>query len=105
TGGEPALVLGLEGARQGTAYAWPYFLPDGQHFLYTATTAQSGASEVYLASLDGKETKRLLTADSSAIYAPSSLAATAANGGYLLFTREGALLAQPFDASHLTLTG
>ena len=100
TGGEPALVPGFDQSRQGIECRWPYFLPDGRHFLYLATTPQQETSGVYLASLDGKETKRLFTADSSAIYAPS-----AAGGGYLLFARDGALLAQPFDASRLTLTG
>ena len=57
-------------------------------------------SGVYVASLDGKETKRLLAADSSALYAPAP-----AGGGYLLFARDGALLAQPFDAGRLSLSG
>src|SRR5256885_7353922 len=94
TGGQPAPVPGLEASRQGIECRWPSFLPDGRHFLYLATTPQPETSGVYLASLDGKETKRLFTADSSAIYAPS-----AAGGGYLLFARDGALLAQSFDAS------
>ncbi|HEY3028159.1 MAG TPA: protein kinase [Pyrinomonadaceae bacterium] len=97
-GGAPAPVSGLEASPQGIECRWPSFLPDGNHFLYLATTPQQETSGVYLASLDGKETKRLFTADSSAIYAPS-----AGGGGYLLFARDGALLAQPFDASRLTL--
>jgi serine/threonine protein kinase len=99
-GGEPLPVPGLDQPRPGVEYRWPSFLPDGRHFLYLVTTAGQEASEVYLASLDGKETKLLLAADSSAIYA-----ASAAGGGYLLFARGEALLAQPFDASSLTLTG
>src|SRR5436190_2855475 len=99
-GGEPTLVPGLEGSSQGIDCRWPSFLPDGRHFLYLATTSKQETSGVYLASLDGKETKRLFTADSSAIFAPS-----AGGGGYLLFARDGALLAQPFDASRLTVTG
>jgi Tol biopolymer transport system component len=99
-GGEPTPVPGLGQLRQDATYRWPSFLPDGRHFLYLVTTALQEESEVYLASLDGKETKQLLAADSNAIYA-----ASAAGGGYLLFAREKALLAQPFDASRLTLTG
>ncbi len=99
-GGEPSLVPGLEGSPQGIECRWPSFLPDGRHFLYLVTTSQQETSGIYLASLDGKETKRLFTSDSSAIYAPS-----AAGKGYLLFARDGALLAQPFDASRLTFTG
>ncbi|MEP7273037.1 MAG: hypothetical protein ABI882_16170, partial [Acidobacteriota bacterium] len=105
TGGEPAPVPGVDQSRQGTDYRWPYFLPDGRHFLYLAGTPQQSASEVYLAALGEKEAKRLLTADSNAIYSASSPVASGASGGYLLFGREGALLAQPFDARHLTLVG
>jgi Tol biopolymer transport system component len=85
-GGESAPVPGLDQPRQGVEYRWPSFLPDGRHFLYLVTTAGQETSEVYFTSLDGKETKRLLTADSSAIYA-----ASAAGGGYLLFARAEAL--------------
>jgi Tol biopolymer transport system component len=78
---------------------WPQFLPDGYHFLYLMTTPQQTSSDVYVSSLDGKDTKRLLTAQSSAMYAASPA------GGFLLFARDGALLAQPFDANALTLSG
>ncbi len=104
-GGEPAPVPGVDQPPEGILYRWPHFLPDGHHFLYLATTTSPRAapqekSEVYLASLDGKESRRLLLADSNAMYA-----AAPAGGGYLLFAREGALVAQRFDASSLTLKG
>lgn len=100
TGGKPEPIPGMDQARQDVLLRWPRFLPDGKHFLYLVTTAQQGASEVFVATLDGKESKRLLAAQSSAIYANSPN-----GGGYLLFARDGALLAQPFDAGNLTLTG
>ncbi len=99
SGGEPTPVPGLDQPRPGVSYRWPSFMPDGRHFLYLVMTANQG-SAVYLASLDGKETKRLLAANSSAIYA-----AWTPGGGYLLFARQGALFAQPFDAASLALTG
>src|SRR5262249_52536618 len=79
----------------------PYFFPDGRHFLHYAKASQEPG--IYLASLDGKEGRRLLAADSDGIYAPS--ASGDVSKGWLLFLREGALLAQPFDARRLTLTG
>ena len=48
-----------------------------------------------MARLDGTEAKRLLDADGAAVYA----------SGYLLFPRQGELLAQSFDATRLTLDG
>ncbi len=100
TGGKPEPIPGMDQSRRDVLFRWPRFLPDGKHFLYLVTTAQEGTSEVFVATLDGKESKRLLTAQSSAIYANSPN-----GGGYLLFARDGALLAQPFDARNLTLTG
>ena len=51
---------------------------------------------VYVGSLDSTEIKRLLTAQSNAQYA---------SPGYLLFAREGTLMAQRFDTSKLELAG
>jgi Tol biopolymer transport system component len=99
-GREPTPVLGIDQANQETGYRWPAFLPDGHHFLCLKVTEQQGASGIYLASLDGKEPTRLLASDSQALYASS-----ADGSGHLVFAREGTLLAQPFDASGLKLTG
>jgi Tol biopolymer transport system component len=96
-GGEVTPVTTLDRSRQEIGHLWPYFLPDGRHFLYLAAIAQHAGGEVYLASLDGKETKRfLLVADTNAVYAPP---------GYLLFVREGTLFGQRFDAAQLQLAG
>ena len=74
--------------------------PDGKHFLYLATTASKNPSEVMMGSIDSSESKRLLPSTSSALYAPSL------NGeGHILFSRDGALLAQRFDADKLVLIG
>ena len=91
TGGEPALALRSD---QTAFYRWPAFLPDGRHFVVHRTPTQ-GATEIHLAALDSQETTRLLVADSQARYA----------NGHLLFARAGALLAAPFDANSLKLTG
>ena len=99
-GGEPTLVLGPDQANPEALYRWPTFLPDGSHFLYLRIAGQGESSGIYVASLDGKETTRLLAADSQAIFAASSTAS-----GHLLFARAGALLAQPFEASSLKLSG
>jgi Tol biopolymer transport system component len=91
TGGEPTLVL--RSGRTGL-HGMPVFLPEGRHFLVRRTTTQ-GVAEIHLAALDRQETTRLLAADSQARYA----------NGRLFFARAGALLAAPFDADSLKLTG
>jgi serine/threonine protein kinase len=92
-GGEVTPLTTLDKTRE-NSHRWPQFLPDGRHFLYFSR--QPEKSGVYVGSLDSKETKRILDTDYNALYAPP---------GYLLFVREAALMAQPFDAGKLALTG
>ena len=77
------------------AHFWPYFLPDGRHFLYFVRSASDDISGVYVRSIEsGAPARRLFASDTNAVYA----------SGSLLFTREGTLLRQGFDAARLTLT-
>jgi dipeptidyl aminopeptidase/acylaminoacyl peptidase len=72
-------------------------LPDGRHYLYLALSGQQANNAIYVMSLDSPETRRLLSgAEAGATYAPP---------GYLLFLRGTTLMAQPFDAERLELTG
>lgn len=89
-GGEPMPVTKLQPGER--SHRMPSFLPDGRHF----TFIPEGTTEIFLGSLDSEETKRLQSADSDAVYAPP---------GYLLFVRQGTLLAQVFDARKLELAG
>jgi hypothetical protein len=82
-------VTQLDTARQEAAHRWPYFLPDGHHFLYTVRSPLDEQSGVYAGSLDGKTKKRLLRFDSGAIYALP---------GYLLYLDGDTLLGHRVDA-------
>ena len=96
TGGSPIPATKL--SDQYTTHRWPWFLPDGNHFLYLAANhaATTGANTaVFWASLDGKENKRLFASPSSAIYA----------SGHLLYVRDNTLMAQLFDGSSGQLQG
>jgi hypothetical protein len=74
------------------SHYWPSFLPDGRRFLFTAKlwTSSAEASEqgIYLGSLDTPKIRRLLPDLSSAVYARPV---------YILFARNGTLMAAPFD--------
>jgi len=94
-GGASTALTKLDAAKNETTHRWPHFLPDGRHFLYSAGTV-GGALDVFLASLDAPTGVALLKAESNAIYAQP---------GYLLFSREKALLAQRFDAGRGQLLG
>jgi serine/threonine protein kinase len=90
-GGQPSPLT-----RQVTAgQAFPSFLPDGHHVLFYNLGTGNETSGIYVVSLDTGESKRLLGADSGAIFTPAS--------GQLLFVRQGTLMAQPFNPKTLTL--
>ena len=74
--------------------AWPQFLPDGRHFLYLAYDG-AGERTLKVGDLESKTLKSLGPAGSRTEYA----------SGHLLFVRQGALLAQPFDLGGLKLKG
>jgi serine/threonine protein kinase/Tol biopolymer transport system component len=75
---------------------FPWFLPDGHHFLYTRGLSRDGGAALYFADLDSKAQEQVLVADSNAVYALP---------GYVLFLRESTLMAQPFDADSGKTTG
>lgn len=100
TGGAPTLVTTLDPSRQESSHQWPYFLPDGRHFLYLVWSGQAGARGIYVGSLDSKETKRLLDADWGVAFGTGP-----GQTSYLLFLRGRTLMAQPFDIKALRLSG
>ncbi len=95
-GGTPAPVTVFGHELNEDSHRHPRFLPDGRHFLYLARV-NSGTPEngVMVGSLDGGPGKLLLRSPAAAEYA----------SGYLLFLRDAALMAQPFDPGRLELTG
>jgi eukaryotic-like serine/threonine-protein kinase len=95
-GGVPVGVTALDRARSERAHQWPQFLPDSRHFLYLSLTEKTEDRAIYLGSLDSGETALLTKSVSMATFSPS---------GHLLYLLEHALVAQPFDAKRLRLTG
>jgi Tol biopolymer transport system component/predicted Ser/Thr protein kinase len=92
-GGDSSPVAAMEG--QGKPQE-PYFLPDGNHYVFTAVPAQGTGGAIYAGSLDSKDATRLIAAQSNAVYA---------DPGYLFYQREGTLYAQPFNAKKVSLSG
>jgi serine/threonine protein kinase len=82
-------------AAQSTGHQYPHFLPGGQQFLFFAGGADA-VRGVYIGSLDSAESTRLVASDSQGAYLPP---------GWLLFVRQGALLAQRFDISRRVVSG
>jgi serine/threonine protein kinase/Tol biopolymer transport system component len=105
-GGEVTQVTTKDQEGQENSHLLPAFLPDGRHFLYSIRSGQKETRGIYLGSLD-ETVKRRLLGDFGAIrYMAAVTGATAGGGdGWLLFGRDGALLAQPFDARRHQFTG
>jgi hypothetical protein len=77
---------------------WPWFLPDGKHFIFPATSHTGGDPKqngIYFGSVDSTESHLVVATESAAQYA----------SGYLLYQANTALLAQPFDPQNGTLSG
>jgi len=98
---EKLTILSASGAE--TGHSAPVFLPDGVHFLYQRRSSKTDTAGIYEGSLDvapeKQSTKLLLATDLNALFVPSP------GGGKLLFLRENALMAQPFDVGKSEVSG
>ena len=98
-GGDPKPITTLDSTRKEGSHRWPFFLPDGKHFLYLIRTiSESGEAEgdaIYAGSLDGSTKKMILRSSSNAMYA----------NGHIVFIQDRTLMAQRFDPENLTLSG
>ena len=104
-GGVPWPLTSL--SQQEQSHLFPWLLPDGRHFIYTRSGGP--AAGIYVGALDKKpqeqSLQRLLPDQTNAMYVPANEAGADSGKGYLLFTREVTLMAQPFDADRLKVSG
>ncbi len=101
TGGEPRQLTTPDPEVVDSSHRWPHFLPDGEHFLFLSWTNDLTALRehggVFLASIAGDfDPVRVLADASRVVYAAP---------GYLLVLRDDDLIAVPFDADKLQVTG
>ena len=96
TGGSFTPATAIEQGKDATGHRFPWFLPDGRHFLYLSPHA-GAPNSVRVGSLDDatRPGKIVVEAESNAIYSM----------GHLLYLRGGTLMAQPFDVRRLETTG
>jgi eukaryotic-like serine/threonine-protein kinase len=76
--------------------AWPHFLPDGDRFLFIGIRSDGTAGNIRLGRLGSLESKLLGQSDGRVEYAP---------GGWVLYVRGAALIAQKLDLGAAKLTG
>ncbi len=101
-GGESTPVTEVDASRGENSHRFPVFLPGGNRFLYFArATGAAAASDdasgsmIYAGSLDGEASRSLFRCQSQVTFA----------SGHLLFVRENALMARPFDSESAEFTG
>jgi serine/threonine protein kinase len=94
SGGQPIPVTEAYTAHNETNHLHPEFLPDGRHFLFLVAGRDDGG--IHVGSLDSTEHHLVLHESSVAVYAEP---------GYLLFGRNGVLMAQRFDAKAIETLG
>jgi Tol biopolymer transport system component len=98
-GGTPVQVTKIPRQGSGQGHRWPWFLPDGRHFLLFvdwSSPADQQGDGIYVGSLDSQDVK-LVSSDITGSAAYSS--------GHLIFVQNRSLMAQPFDLARLQLTG
>jgi Tol biopolymer transport system component len=100
-GGVSTAITSLDSERGENSHRWPQFLPDGQQFIFTIRASDPQNSVLAAGSLGSTEVKRLFRVQSNARFA----AAPEGRAGYMLFVRDHALIAQPFDGSSLASQG
>jgi eukaryotic-like serine/threonine-protein kinase len=93
-GGTPVRVLQPDPSRGEGRFSWPWFLPDGGRFLYLSR-GLTGTSNVMLWA-PGRPPTPVLPVSSRVQYT---------DPGFLVFARDGALLAQRLDPEHGRVIG
>lgn len=105
TGGAVTQVTNIDRSRQEFSQWYPTFLPDGRHFLFSISSEVKETRGIYIGSLDSNTKRRLLDEGSIVKYVPQVPGAVDSGAGWLVYGRDRGLLAQPFDARRLELTG
>ena len=94
SGGDPSLVTRLEGNERD--HRWPWFLPGGRRFLYEIRFDQTERDAIYVGSLDSKEKRFVLQADSDVVFAAP---------GFLFYRITDRLMVSAFDPDAVRLKG
>src|SRR5207253_3414393 len=97
-GGAPQPATVLDENKGEISHSWPQFLPDGRHFLFLARNENPEKTRIYVQELGSPVRRTLLNSKTLATYAKGP-----SGRSYLLFPRDRALLAQPFNLSSFEL--
>ncbi len=93
-GGTPKPVTVLDSTE--TGHRFPRFLPDGRHFLFASMPARGLQFDIFVGSIDSPLREKLMIADGTPVYVEP---------GYLLYVRNGRVVAHRFDPRSRKLIG
>ncbi|UCF68505.1 MAG: serine/threonine-protein kinase, partial [Acidobacteriota bacterium] len=100
SGGEPEIITVPDSSRNERTHRWPDVLPGAKAIVFTVGTLDKPGyyedATIAAVDLESGEVRTLIEGGSFARYSRS---------GHLVYSREGSLLAVPFDAQQLTVTG
>ncbi|HEY2018760.1 MAG TPA: protein kinase, partial [Bryobacteraceae bacterium] len=102
SGGTPEEILKPNSTKSETAFLWPQFLPDNQHFIFFAATNSADATGVYAGSMKSPGYRLLFASETNAVFSPVAESRSQKHG-YLLFVRGRTPMAQEFNAANLQL--
>jgi serine/threonine protein kinase len=97
-GGTPREIVKSDTSNSEESLRYPFFLPDGEHFLYSILAKFSGSSAgdfVMVGAINSNAKDTVMQVSSNAEYA----------NGYLFFVRQSTLMCQAFDPSDFQLSG
>ena len=95
-GGKPEAVTSFDTSLGETSHRWPWFLPDGRHFLFSGRSQEPSKTALYVGDLETKQRVRIQATGSNAVYSPP---------GFLLYVSQHSLMAEAFDPGRLRSTG
>jgi Tol biopolymer transport system component len=105
SGGTPVAITSLDSSRNEVGHVNPWLLRDGRHFIYLRASRNEADSVLSLGSLDAapgaQADRRLVATAQGVVYVPGS----GDTPDYVLFVRDGSLVAQAFDLDALSLVG
>jgi serine/threonine-protein kinase len=96
TGGTPHQLTSLDASRKEFNHWYPQVLPSGNAVIYTSYATPIAQARIEAYDFASKKKKPLVNGAVYGRYASS---------GHLLYARDGAIFAAPFDAKTLTVTG
>ena len=95
-GGSPRALTTLDAARREILHDHPLVLPGERLVLFASLTSQSDTERIEVVPIDGGQRSVVIERAMSPVWSPT---------GHLLFARDGAVLAVPFDARTATVQG